>query len=82
MALANTMSAARDAVLSDDRRLMKPEDVAAYLSVSRSKVYQLLASGELPSVKQGGNRRVRLSALNAYIDRLERDSAPTTGVMA
>ncbi len=33
--------------------------VARYLSVSRSKVYQLMDAGELPYVKLGKSRRVR-----------------------
>ena len=50
-------------------------DVAAALSVGRSKVYELVRSGALPSVRIGGSRRVRGEDLAAYVDSLERVSA-------
>jgi excisionase family DNA binding protein len=34
-------------------------EVAAFLALSRSKVYQLMETGELPYVKLGKSRRVR-----------------------
>ena len=50
-------------------------DVAAALSVGRSKVYELVGSGALPSVRIGGSRRVRGEDLAGYVDSLERVSA-------
>jgi excisionase family DNA binding protein len=35
----------------DERLLYRVPEVAAHLNISRSKVYELLASGNLPSVK-------------------------------
>ena len=43
----------------DEKMLYTLADVAAALSVSRSKVYELVRSGALPSVRIGGSRRVR-----------------------
>jgi excisionase family DNA binding protein len=48
-----------------DEILLKPEEAARRLAVSRATLYRLLASGELPSVRLGGGRRVRLSDLEA-----------------
>ena len=42
-----------------DAMLLKVPDVVACLGVSRAKVYELMASGELPSVRVGGSRRIR-----------------------
>jgi excisionase family DNA binding protein len=40
------------------RLLYRPEEAAAVLGLGRTKVYELMASGELRSVKVGGARRV------------------------
>lgn len=55
-------------------------DVAAALSVGRSKVYELVRCGALPSVRIGGSRRVRGEDLTAYVDSRERvAAAPLAG---
>lgn len=47
-------------------------EVMAALKLSRSKVYDLLRSGALPSYTEGRARRIPLSSLHAYItNRLE-----------
>ncbi|WP_205860519.1 helix-turn-helix domain-containing protein [Phycicoccus sp. HDW14] len=56
-------------------------EVAAALSVGRSKVYELVRSGALPSVRIGGSRRVRGEDLATFLDSLERGSAaPLAGI--
>lgn len=55
--------------------LLTPEEAAQALRVGRSKVYDLMRSGELPSVKLGGSRRVSLTALTAFVAALEREAA-------
>lgn len=49
-------------------RLLDVTEVAEYLGRSRSGVYNLLASGELPSVRVGKHRRVREDDLERYIE--------------
>jgi excisionase family DNA binding protein len=44
---------------ADNSGLQPVPTVARFLSISRSKVYQLMDSGELPYVKLGKSRRVR-----------------------
>jgi excisionase family DNA binding protein len=53
----------------DDLLLRIPE-VAQRLSLSRAKVYELMAAGVLTSVKIDGCRRIRVSDLRAYVDSL------------
>lgn len=53
-----------------DRLLWKVPQVAEFLSISESKVYELIASGALPSVRLDGCRRVRSSDLVAYVASL------------
>lgn len=55
-----------------DTRAYTVPEAAEQLSISRAKLYQLVADGTVASVKIGKNRRIRASALAAYLDRLER----------
>ena len=50
-------------------RLLKAQDVAAILNVSRSFAYALMQSGQLPSVRLGRSIRVRPTDLDDYISR-------------
>jgi len=49
--------------------LLTVMEVASFLAVSRSKVYMLMESGELPHVKLGGSRRVPLEAVEKLVER-------------
>jgi excisionase family DNA binding protein len=48
--------------------LLTPSDAAAYLSVSRAKVYELFASGQLKSFWIGRSRKVLLADPAEFID--------------
>ncbi len=52
----------------DARGLQTVQAVAAFLSLSRSKVYQLMERGELPYVKIGKSRRLRWSDVMRLVD--------------
>ena len=56
-------------IYSVDRLLLRPAEAAEAIGIGRSKVYELLASGELPSVRIGGCVRVPVDALRAWINR-------------
>ena len=47
-----------------------PEVVKA-LSLSRSKIYQLIARGDLPTVRIGRSVRVRSTDLGKWVESLE-----------
>lgn len=49
--------------------LLKIPEVAKILALSRSKVYGMLESGELPSVRFGKNRRVKRADVMKLIDQ-------------
>ncbi len=61
--------------------LLKPEEAAAELRLSRATVYGLLATGRLESVTVGRARRIPRAALERFVERLaseqraERDAA-------
>ncbi len=50
--------------------LLKPEEAALVIRVGRSKMYELLASGAIKSVKIGALRRVPTKALDDYVAAL------------
>jgi excisionase family DNA binding protein len=50
-----------------ERLLLRPVEAAEVIGVSRSKLYELLASGDLPSVRIGASVRVPVDALRAWI---------------
>ena len=58
-----------------DRLLFKVPEAAAQLGISRAKLYELLASGALASVKVGGCRRIRSEDLRAFVDGLASSSS-------
>lgn len=60
-----------------DKLLLTPEEAAEVLSIGRTKVYALIAEGELVSVRIGNSRRVPLDAVNEFIERLEGEARLT-----
>jgi excisionase family DNA binding protein len=50
-----------------DRLLLRPDEAAELIGVGRSKVYEMLATGELPSVRVGGRLRVPLNELREWV---------------
>ncbi len=54
-----------------DRLLLTAEEVAQALGIGRSKVYELMASGQLRSVAIGRLRRVPAERLAEFVARLE-----------
>ena len=51
-------------------RLLGVNECTQYLNVGRSKIYELLDSGELESVRIGDRRLVPVEALEAFVARL------------
>ena len=57
------------------RLLLTPADAARALSISRTRVYELMASGRLRSVKIGRSRRIPVDALGAFVSEVSKGSA-------
>jgi excisionase family DNA binding protein len=49
--------------------LLKPQDVAQRLKISRAMAYRLITLGELPSVRIGRIVRVREADLDEFIQK-------------
>ena len=52
------------------RRLLDIAEVATALHCGRSYAYQLVAQGDIPSIKLGRLTRVRVEDIEIYINRL------------
>lgn len=54
----------------DSQLLLTPAAVAIRLSIGRTAVYELIAQGELESLKINRSRRIPTAAVEAYVERL------------
>jgi excisionase family DNA binding protein len=59
--------------------LLTPEEAAAVLSVGGTKVYELIARGQLFSVRIGASRRIPRVALETFVSRLVQEGAVEAG---
>lgn len=57
-----------------ERLLYRVEEAAQLLAIARCTVFDLIARGELESVKIGASRRISRTALERYITRLSDDA--------
>ncbi len=51
-----------------DKLLLKPMEVAETLGIGRSRMYEMLATGEIPSVRIGKSIRIPVRSLNEWVD--------------
>jgi len=58
-----------------ERLLLTPAEASQALGISRSKLYELLGSGVVPSVRIGSCRRIPVDDLRALVARLQSNSA-------
>jgi excisionase family DNA binding protein len=59
-----------------DKLLLTPEEAAERLSVGRSRIFELIASGQLRSVRLGASRRIPTAALVEFVNELSAAQAP------
>ncbi|CNF22465.1 Conserved hypothetical protein (excisionase?) [Mycobacterium tuberculosis] len=58
-----------------EAKLLTVPEVMALLRLGRCKVYDLIRSGELESIKVGRARRVPADAVDTFIAQLREDAA-------
>ena len=61
--------------LGGPRVLYRIDEAAELLSISKSRVYELVRSGQIRTVKVGKSHRVPARSLDEYVARLLRGSA-------
>jgi excisionase family DNA binding protein len=52
-----------------DKGLLRIEEAARVLALGRSKTYQLVMEGAIPSIHIGRSRRIPAAALERWIDQ-------------
>lgn len=52
-----------------ERLCYRPSEVAEALGISRSRCYELLAAGVIPSLRLGNSIRVSATALREFVDQ-------------
>ena len=53
-----------------EKLLLTVEETASLIGIGRTKVFELIATGVLESVRIGGARRVPTGAVTDYVERL------------
>lgn len=66
----------RDITQSEADMLLTAQELVELTGLSRSKVYEMIATGELPSIRTGRSVRVSLAAYRRWIN--QRDDATTS----
>ena len=61
------------------KQLYRVEEVAETLGMGRSKVFDLIRSGRLASVKEGGMRCVTEEAIRDYVRKLTEEWSEVDG---
>jgi excisionase family DNA binding protein len=50
-----------------EKLLYSPREAAELLSISRTKLYELMAAGDICSIRVGRSRRIPLDALRSFV---------------
>jgi len=59
---------------STQRLLLRVPEVAKALGLGRTKVYELIAAGELPVIRLGRAVRVSVTALQKWVEERDKQS--------
>ena len=54
--------------------LLKPAEAAETLGIGRTRIYDMLASGDLPAIRIGRSIRIPVAALQQWIERQQNDN--------
>lgn len=60
--------------MDGEKEYMKVAEVAEFLRIGRSRAYELVGSGEIPSVRIGRSVRVSRRKLEWWLERREREA--------
>ncbi len=70
-------------VLTPNRRLLYSiEEAAQLLGIGRTFMFELVATGQIASLKIGRRRKIPSSALDAYVERLAAEQAAASASQA
>lgn len=61
-------------LLPPARLAVSPSEAARMAGIGRTKLYELISSNEIASVKLGSRRLIRVSAIEAWLDSLSAEA--------
>ena len=59
------------------RLLLRIPEVAETLGIGRSKIYEIIARGELPTVRVGRAVRISVTTLQEWVEEREQQNMPS-----
>ncbi len=62
--------------IAPHRLLLRIPEVAETLGIGRTKIYEMIATGELPTVRVGRAVRISVSTLQKWVEEREQQSMP------
>ena len=71
----NLATVRREGIEAENKDWYSPDELWQWLGLGRTKIYELLRSGEIPSYKIGRVRRIRRRDLEAWLERNRCQSA-------
>lgn len=57
--------------MDSNKLVVNPQQAAEMLGLSRKKIYDLMADGSIANFHIGRSRRIKVSELQAFVDRIE-----------
>jgi excisionase family DNA binding protein len=58
--------------------LLRIPEVAESLGIGRTKIYEMITTGELPTIRVGRAVRISVSALQKWVEECEQQSMPAS----
>ena len=62
--------------IAPQRLLLRISEVAETLGIGRTKIYEMIATGELPTVRVGRAVRISVTALQKWVEQREQQNMP------
>lgn len=66
---ADLATGRRGVIEAENKDWYSPDELWEWLGLGRTKIYELLRSGEIPSYKIGRVRRIRRQDIEAWLER-------------
>ena len=62
--------------IAPQRLLLRISEVAEALGIGRTKIYEMIATGELPTVRVGRAVRISVTTLQKWVEQREQQNMP------
>ncbi|NQT74669.1 MAG: helix-turn-helix domain-containing protein [Chloroflexi bacterium] len=62
-----------------DKLLLKVSEAGEYIQCGRSRMYEMIATGEIPSIRIGKSIRIPVKALNEFVENRSQAGVANNG---